>query len=183
MACQRDERDGYYIRQIIRAFIYTEASTFVGSVLNIPLVGFESRQSTTSNRFYKSLQSVEAFPLGYFDYSHAIDPSLKKIMNEAQSIMQTSRSETSRVLNNVMRKKGGNGKDIVFNWLGSLIHANDMQCNLLQDQLLDEKDNVHNSLTSKPFLVGTSLSVLEMCCRDLVQAYEKKGVDRLTPGT
>ena len=38
----------------------------------IPLVGFEGRQSTTSNRFYKSLQSVEAFPLGYFDYSRAI---------------------------------------------------------------------------------------------------------------
>ena len=91
--------------------------------------------------------------------------------------MKHSRSETSRILNNCMRKKGGNGKDHVLNWLGMLVQANEMQANLLHEQLLDEREEVHRSSSSKSYLLGVALSTLELCGRDLAKAYDKKGID------
>ena len=141
----------------------------------IPCVGFE--RSRSSSRLYGSLKSISAFPLGYFDFSRPIDPAIKLVQNEAQSVMRCARIESGRILDNCMRKKGGNGRDVVFSWLAKVVQANEMQANLLQDQLLDERDDVHRSMSSKQFLVGTALSVLESCCQDLIQAYEKKGLD------
>jgi len=91
--------------------------------------------------------------------------------------MKHSRSETSRILNNCMRKKGGNGKDNVFNWLGVLVQANEMQANLLHEQLLDEREEVHKTCSTKSYLLGVALSTLELCGRDLAKAYDKKGID------
>ena len=91
--------------------------------------------------------------------------------------MKHSRSETSRILNNCMRKKGGNGKDNVFNWLGMMVQANEMQAKLLHEQLLDEREEVRRTCSSKSYLLGVALSTLELCGRDLAKAYDKKGLE------
>ena len=62
-----------------------------------------------------------------------------------------------------------------------LAQENELQANLIAEQLLDGEDSVHQSLSSRPFLLGTALTVLEMCGQDLVKAYSKNGVDAFDP--
>ena len=56
-----------------------------------------------------------------------------------------------------------------------------MQANLLDEQLLDAKDDVHETLSSRSFLIGATMSLLEMSCSDLVQKYDRDGVELFDP--
>eukprot|EP00581_Thalassiosira_minuscula_P007282 CAMPEP_0183709898 /NCGR_PEP_ID=MMETSP0737-20130205/5843_1 /TAXON_ID=385413 /ORGANISM="Thalassiosira miniscula, Strain CCMP1093" /LENGTH=1734 /DNA_ID=CAMNT_0025938115 /DNA_START=280 /DNA_END=5484 /DNA_ORIENTATION=- len=142
----------------------------------LPGVGFERDQTKNAiemNHFYEALKSAKDFPLGYFDRAHGIDPSITSVVNEARTHMRQARSHASQIMRWTMRK----GRDNVFSWLRLLIQMNEMQSKLIQEQLLNESDEVHGSLSSRPFLMGTALSILEMCGQDLVQNYERNSFD------
>ena len=56
-----------------------------------------------------------------------------------------------------------------------------MQANLLQEQLLDANDDIHEKMSSRPFLVGAAIPLLELCCDNLVNKYEHSGVELFDP--
>ena len=102
-----------------------EQSSVLRSLLSLggytlPSAGFELRQSSSSNQFrlYESLKTVESFPLSYFAYGKKLDPLITKVIDEASAIMGHARTFGSKIMRQIILKKGGNGKDIFFSWLG-----------------------------------------------------------------
>ncbi|KAL9180251.1 hypothetical protein ACHAXT_008221 [Thalassiosira profunda] len=157
-----------------------ESSSILRTLLQLgaytaPPVGLEGRRQSTGFRFYDALNSIEAFPLGV--YTSPMDASVLKVEDEARRVMKHTRSAIARVIGQCMKKKGGDGKDAVFAWLRTFVRLNERHASLIQEQLLDERDAVHQTVSSRPFLLGTAFSVLEVCTQNLLQAYEKNGVD------
>ena len=179
---------------ILRPLLVLAAYAIPNAGDEIAAVSGAGHINSGAPRFHRELSAESGYPLCLFQRgpygSRQVNGGAKGVnaaVEGSRVIIRAARSTAAAALKRAMMaasvssaengrsrdKRRRRGRSEVLDWIKVVVRKNEAIVHVLESELLSP-GGTNGQCSSRSFLLGTASSVLSLCCRDLVERFEKR---------